>query len=79
MPVMNNKRKILTLLALVVFGAIIAGHYMDVHDAGGYFVTDPHRYVPVYRAALVDDIRMPLFVLAVLYVGLFSIFGDKKD
>ncbi len=27
----------------------------------------------------IRDIRMPLFVLAVFYVGLFSILGNKKD
>jgi hypothetical protein len=33
----------------------------------------------LYLSPGIKDIRMPLFVLAVFYVGLFSILGDKKD
>ncbi len=36
----------------------------------GYCLTDMYP--------LIKDIRMPLFVLAVFYVGLFSILGNKK-
>jgi hypothetical protein len=27
---------------------------------------------------LIEDVRMPLFVLAVFYVGLFALLGDNK-
>jgi hypothetical protein len=27
---------------------------------------------------LIDDVQMPLFVLAVFYAGLFAILGDNK-
>jgi hypothetical protein len=34
-------------------------------------------YVSEYPG--VKDVRMPLFALAVFYVGFFSILGNKKD
>ena len=63
---MNKKRKILTLVALTVFGLIIFFHYYRFN----------------YRWEFEDlpgihDVRMPLFVLAVFYAGLFFLFGAK--
>jgi hypothetical protein len=85
---MNKKRKILTVAALAVFGAIIFLHYGYI----GYrapctnCITPDHygvvqSYAPgalYWGSPLIEDVRMPLFVLTVFYVGLFSIFGDKK-
>jgi hypothetical protein len=83
---MNKKRKILTVLALVAFSVIIALHYtpmkyvqlvtpwnVELYSAGG----PGHK---PYSAPLVflEDIRLPLFVLAVFYAGLFAILGDNK-
>jgi hypothetical protein len=83
---MNKKRKILTILALVAFGAIIALHYtysssvqlvipwnIEVYSGGG-------KGRPPYlsRLVFIEDIRMPLFVLAVFYAGLFFIMGERK-
>jgi hypothetical protein len=61
---MNKKRKILTLVALAVFGAIIFFHYYSF---------DP--YLTSYPG--IEDVRMPILVLAVFYAGLFFLFGGK--
>jgi hypothetical protein len=71
-----DKRKILTVVALVVFGVIIAGHYIDVRYERRYELG--RGYAKSERVALVSDVRMPLLVLAVFYVGLFFLLGDKK-
>ena len=65
---MNKKRKILTLVALVVFGVIIVRHY-------GNLPWDYQRFY--YFSVLVHDVLFPLFALAVVYAGLFFIFGGK--
>jgi hypothetical protein len=67
---MNKRRKILTLLALLGFGVIIALHYCVV--GGNNFIFFSTYHYPILR-----DIRMPLFVLAVLYVGLFFLLGGQ--
>jgi hypothetical protein len=70
---MNRKRKILTVVALAVFAAIIGLHYVHL----GFGETPYLEFSPTYKATI-KDVRMPLFVLAVFYVGLFSLLGDKK-
>ncbi len=67
---MNKRRKILTVVALAVFGVIIFFHYYRFD----YYLHSLH--LRMYPA--IDDVRMPMFVLAVFYVGLFSILGNKK-
>jgi hypothetical protein len=90
---MNKKQKILTILALVAFGAIIALHCF------GFTYENPNQNYPKFagyqngmvtiaplpgagfyfqHSPLIHDVRMPLFVLAVFYAGLFSLLGDKK-
>ena len=64
---MNKRRKILTLAALAVFGAIIFFHYFSIDPTGPYLSSYPG----------IRDIRMPVFVLAVFYAGLFFLFGGK--
>ena len=74
---MNKKQKILTIIALVVFGVIIFLHYYDPSEAIFYeklFGRIQHGYAH----KLIWDVRMPLFVLAVFYVGLFFILGEQK-
>jgi hypothetical protein len=122
---MNKKRKILTVVALAVFAAIIGLHYVGFEPPGQRLMTEQEffawRASPQGKAvdftnlpdmkfnpevfdftsidfqrsnspkiehgwylktgtgsALIKDVRLPLFVLAVFYVGLFSILGDKK-
>jgi hypothetical protein len=75
---LNKKQKILTAVSLAVFSAIIAGHYFDVHHGGGVWQPLTHQFSPEYRTALVDDVNMPLFVLAVFYAGLFFMMRDKS-
>jgi hypothetical protein len=68
---MNKKRKILTLVALIAFSVIIALHYSALPDI--FYNTRFHS-----RDMVIEDIRMPLFVLGVFYAGLFAILGDNK-
>jgi hypothetical protein len=63
---MNKKRKILTLVALAVFSVIIFFHYYRFNYR--WESEDLPR---------IHGVRMPLFVLAVFYAGLFFLFGGK--
>ena len=96
---MNKKRKVLTLAALAVFGAIIGLHYMPIyqHSYSDWHLINPTEaalhwphYLPSdyekvvvpggFRLPpLIDDVRMPLFVLAVFYTGLFFVLGPDKS
>src|SRR5438132_9156708 len=80
---MNKKRKLLTVLALAVFGAIIFFHYCDpwFHRGQLEFGTGGAWHGGRYQAGsiepLITDVRMPLFALAVVYAGLFFLLGGK--
>ena len=69
---MNKKRKILTLVALVVFAVIIALH--GVLRTGAFYSD------PFYGKPLLDykEAKLAVFVLAVFYAGLFAVLGDNK-
>jgi hypothetical protein len=85
---MNRRQKILTIVALAMFSAIIFFHYCDpmFHQgdwrwtrADGVYSGDSHG--PVHKGAtvwdngrpLIQDVQMPIFALAVFYAGLFFI------
>jgi hypothetical protein len=83
---MNKKRTVLTVVALAVFGAIIFFHYCDPWFHGGAlgFSGGPAFYArgrPVYEGVtpLIQDVRMPLLLLAVFYTGLFFILGERNQ
>ena len=75
---MNRKQRVLTIIALAAFGAIIFLHYYNPSEAIFYEMLTgriQHGYAhPVFR-----DVRMPLFVLAVFYAGLFFLLADRKE
>jgi hypothetical protein len=73
---MNKKRKILTVVALAVFGAIIFLHYCDPSEAIFYEKLFG-RTQDGYAHRVIWDVPMPLFVLAVFYTGLFFILGES--
>jgi hypothetical protein len=78
---MNKKQKILTLVALIVFIALGAFHYLAV--TGVYWLT-PNRWVPVLGTsvpshAIVSDVRMPWFMLGVIYTALFFLLQNKRS
>ncbi len=81
---MNKKRKILTLVALVVFGAIIALHYTTQFSNLHFGYTFPlynqymNRWEWSYGRPIIEYVQTPLFALAVFYAGLFAILGDSK-
>jgi hypothetical protein len=76
---MNKKRRRLTLAALAAFGLIIFFHYCD--PSRGRFGTGGAWHGGRYHAGsiepLIADVRMPLFALAVVYAGLFFLFGGQ--
>jgi len=152
LPIMNKRQKILTIVALALFGAIIFVHYNSIDYAGAYqevqyfrdktapdkyVSTDPNAGLPdkgkfdpstakpvefddlipqdkppkkrmpadefrnkntfnarkggefvtveypgsgLYLSGFpgIKDVRMPLFVLAVFYAGLFFILADPR-
>ena len=72
---LNKKQKILTAVALTVFGVIIFLHYYDPSEAifyeklfGGIQHGTAHPAI--------FDVHMPIFVLAVFYAGLFFMLRD---
>jgi hypothetical protein len=78
---MNKKQKILTAVALAVFGVIIIMHCTDT--AGHWqmyyhFIGPGHNRLYSGARPVLEDVFGPLFVLAVFYVGLFFILHDKK-
>jgi hypothetical protein len=78
-----NKRKILTVVAMVAFVAIITLHYYWPVYFYSYYHYD-YRQVLKFEPGhfgnlpLIKDVRMPLFVLAVFYAGMFFILGEGK-
>jgi hypothetical protein len=115
---MNKKGKILTVVALAVFGAIILFHYGSidyerkhnydyVEEVGDTDWIIQHHGKILWRAPFLErstfwagkkvevvhvewpghfylgdgpitDVRLPVFVLAVFYVGLFSILASHE-
>jgi hypothetical protein len=76
---MNKQRKILTVVALAVFGAIILLHYGRVEL---YHLGRPDFGLHLNHHEVIKDVRMPLFVLTVFYAGLFFILatpGSSKS
>jgi hypothetical protein len=69
------------VFALVTFGMIIALHYLPVYQHS-YMVTGiyPNYLQPggFTLPPLIEDVRMPLFVLGVFYAGFFFLLHDKK-
>ena len=64
---MDLKRKILTVLALIAFGIIIVLHYTPRYPGYvGY----------VYK---IDDIKVPVLTLAVFYFGIFFLLTPPKS
>jgi hypothetical protein len=71
---MNKKQKILTIVALAVFGVITFLHYYDPSEAIFYEILfGGVRHGNAHPA--IFDVHMPLFVLAVFYAGLFFVLS----
>ena len=74
------------MAALAIFGVIILSHYacfstyywrgeavgVNLLGTGWYLLFD------VPGDVIIEDVRMPLFVLAVFYTGAFFLLQDKK-
>ena len=64
---------------MVVFGAIIYLHSIGMFYDNASYITGVFTFNPLFcHDPIITDIRMPLFVLAVLYVGMFSLLGGKR-
>jgi hypothetical protein len=73
---MNRKQRVLTIVALAAFGAIIYLHYQKfpLYQRIGYDGNPWMEWAPIF-----PDFKMPLFVLAVFYAGLFFLLADRKE
>jgi hypothetical protein len=73
---MNKKQKILTVVALLVFIVIGAFHYLGVTDF--YYLTQDRGVwllgISNPRHAIVSDVKMPWFMLGVIYTALLSCY-----
>jgi hypothetical protein len=70
---MNKKQKLLTVVALLVFIALGAFHYLTVTH---FYYWSPNRGVPLLGIsdpshAIVSDVKTPWFMLGVIYAALF--------
>jgi hypothetical protein len=77
---MNKKQKILTVVALLAFIAIGAFHYLRVTDF--YYLT-PDRGIWLLgisnpRHAIVSEVKMPWFMLGMVYFALFLLLQNKR-
>jgi hypothetical protein len=72
---MNRKQKVLTIIALIAFVVIGVGHYLNP----GYRVVNRGAYQQVESTVLIPDVRMPWFMLGVIYAGLFFLLADRKE
>jgi hypothetical protein len=77
---MNKKQKILTVVALIVFLVLGALHYLRRTD---YYYLTENRGLPILgisepEGAIVSDVRMPWFMLGVIYVALFFLLQNKR-
>jgi len=86
---MNRKQRLLTIVAFVVIGA---GHYLDMglykqvtvrvwgREDYSFLRWEPRaRLAPTPKQSLVPDVRIPWFMLGVIYVGLFFLLADRKE
>jgi hypothetical protein len=76
---MNKKQKVLTVVALLVFIALGAFHYLTVTHF--YYLT-PNRGLPLLGIsdpshAIVSDVKTPWFMLGVIYAALFFLLQNK--
>jgi len=77
---MNKKQKILTVVALIVFIALGTFHYLTVKDF--YYLT-PSLGIPILgisepTRAIVSDVKMPWFMLGVIYAALFFLLQNDQ-
>jgi hypothetical protein len=82
-----NKRKILTVVAMIAFGAIILAHYVGLltyRDYDGSYHTQLNTAWAADwkyhgRGVFIPDVHMPLFVLAVFYAGLLFVLRKESE
>jgi hypothetical protein len=77
---MNKKQKILTIVALIVFIALGTFHYLTVKD---FYHLTPTLGIPKLRTsdptrAIVSDVKMPWFMLGVIYAALFFLLQNDQ-
>ena len=77
---MNKKQKILTVVALIVFIALGAFHYLTVKD---FYHLAPSRGIPILgnsdpTGPIVSDVWTPWFMLGVIYAALFFLLQNDR-
>jgi hypothetical protein len=79
----NKKQKILTIVALVAFVVLGAFHYLAVTDVYYLTRTSSLPILPIFGIsvpshAIVPDVRMPWFMLGVIYAALFFLLQNRR-
>jgi len=77
---MNKKQKILNVVALIVFIALGTFHYLTVKD---FYHLTPTLGIPILGTsdptrAIVSDVKMPWFMLGVIYAALFFLLQNDQ-
>jgi hypothetical protein len=77
---MNKKQKILTVVALIVFIALGTFHYLTVKD---FYHLTPTLGIPILGTsdptrAIVSDVKIPWFMLGVIYAALFFLLQNNQ-
>jgi hypothetical protein len=91
---MNRKQRVLTIFALIAFVVIGWCHYLawppmrfddrsnTFHFNGAYLTEKGVEGTLIsyaYQKPMIQDVRMPWFMLGVIYAGLFFLLADKKE
>ena len=77
---MNKKQKILNVVALIVFIALGTFHYLTVKD---FYHLTPTLGIPILGTsdptrAIVSDVKVPWFMLGVIYAALFFLLQNDQ-
>jgi hypothetical protein len=77
---MNRKQRVLTIIALVAFVVIGVLRYLGVTLKFYYLTADRGIWLPnLATYPTIDDVRVPWFMLGVIYTGLFFLLADRKE
>jgi hypothetical protein len=74
----NKKQRILTVVALIVFIALGALHYLRVEQPFAHSRGLPWWYITEPKHAIVSDVKMPWFTLGVIYAALFFLLQNRR-
>jgi hypothetical protein len=74
----NKRQKVSTIVALIAFIAIGAFHYLHMYHAYPHTSGLPWVEITDPTHAILPDVKMPWFLLGVIYAGLFFLLQSKR-